>query len=368
MPCCLASSKEQSNINLHMAYNWLSILSWHRETHLKIVFILPSVVYICLYKRGLNSVRIIHPKVKLVAAPLTSFSANTTPVRQKPREREAFVRNIQLYYHQLQLWMSSWRPGKKAKLLKQICVCCVVRRPCHSLSWAESQSWSRGVAGWKEWGRHQHSGRCHQAPSALGAADAPTGVHASLRDTRVAYTHTPSVLESHWQPLHKHKEANSVIARISPLGGRVCVFAWLWTVKKSYIKPDWKCLIDFGGVPELWGLSIGNLTWVVPLEQGESRSHDSHWTSGRIFSSVFLALPRLKSWDYCWTDTKAVSQCVTFSSSCSYFFFYSDANISPWWMLDGQEVLVNCWPLYFSYLVHSIKIVRIYVGIYLALV
>ncbi len=191
---------------------------------------------------------------------------------------------------------------------------------CHSLFWLKVRVGAVASPG-ERVGETSAFGRCHQAPVHWEQPDAPTGVPASPpRHTR-AYTHTPSVLESHWQPLHKHKEAKLCHCQDQSLGGRVCVFAWLWTVKKSYIKPDWKCLIDFWRSPRAlrsqhWKSDLGSPTWtgrVTFTWQSLARLDGS-------LSSVFLALPRVKELRLLWTDTRLVSMCH-FSSSCSYFFF-----------------------------------------------
>ncbi len=111
--------------------------------------------------------RIIHPKVKLVAAPLTSFSANTHLSDRSPEKERLLSGNIQLYYHQL--WMSSWDLGKKQASETNLCVCVCVCADLSLALLAESQSGSRGVAGWKSGGDISIRAMS-PSPCALGAA------------------------------------------------------------------------------------------------------------------------------------------------------------------------------------------------------
>lgn len=163
-------------------------------------------------------------------APLTFFSANTHLSDSRLEKERLLSGNIQLYYHHL--WMSSWDLGK-SKLLKQIiaCVCvrapmCVCRPVTRSLGWkSEWEPWRRRV---KAWGRHQHSGDVTK-PLCTGSSQTLRQAYLlPLRDMRT-HTHTPSVLESHWQPLHKHKEAKLCHCQDQSLGGSVCAFEGLFS-------------------------------------------------------------------------------------------------------------------------------------------
>lgn len=165
-------------------------------------------------------------------APLTFFSANTHLSDSRLEKERLLSGNIQLYYHHL--WMSSWDLGK-SKLLKQIIACvCVWERPCvcADLSLAllaESQSGSRGVVGWKRGGdisiRAMSPSPC--APGAARRSDRRTCFPSET--CAHTHTHTPSVLESHWQPLHKHKEAKLCHCQDQSLGGSVCAFEGLFS-------------------------------------------------------------------------------------------------------------------------------------------
>lgn len=160
-------------------------------------------------------------------AALTFFSANTHLSDSRLEKERLLSGNIQLYYHHL--WMSSWDLGK-SKLLKQIIVCVrdVCVQTCHSLSWLKVRVGAVASSG-ESVGETSAFGRCHQAPVHREQPDAPTGVPASPPRHAHTHTHTPSVLESHWQPLHKHKEAKLCHCQDQSLGGSVCAFEGLFS-------------------------------------------------------------------------------------------------------------------------------------------